>query len=118
MIAAGRKESYCRFEAPVETPAGGGSVDTDWQEQFVRWGALVIPPVRAELEAIAGGAVQAPLGAMLTVPDDPETRLVATSWRVSVESRTGVTTMWNIRKAVPSEGLGDLRFAVEANVPI
>lgn len=111
-LGAGALDTRCAFEQQVETPDGGGGFSLEWTEQFSRWGAFAFPSLRAQQEAIAGGAVQSTTGGTLTVREDTQTKLITHKWRVVAKGRT-----WNIREVRPGERTGFLRMSVEAGGP-
>lgn len=108
-MGAGKLDTRCTFEKPVEASDGGGGTTITWTEQFKRWGAFAFPSLRAQQEAIAGGAVQSTTGGTLTVREDSSTKLITHEWRVVAKGRT-----WNVREVRPGERTGYLRMAVES----
>lgn len=111
MIAAGRLDRRCLFQEPVETADGGGGVSVVWTDRFSRWGALALPSLKVQQEAIAAGAVTSATAGTLTVREDSATRDIGPSWRVEFGG-----LVWNIREVHPPVA-GDIRMAVESGVP-
>lgn len=118
MIDAGRLDARAVFEREVATADGGGGSAVAWTEQFTRWGALALPALRVQQEAIAAGAVQAPVGGTLTVHHDAQTATITAGWRVLLTLPSNVTQTWNIREVRPPLGDGTIRMSVEQGVPI
>lgn len=104
-------DSRCTFESSPEVSDGGGGSTLAWSEQFKRWGAVALPSLRKQQEAIAAGSVQSVTGATITVRDDSDTATITAGWRVVAKGRT-----WNIRQIAPSERNGYLRMSVESGV--
>ncbi|MEO0623136.1 MAG: phage head closure protein [Pseudomonadota bacterium] len=96
-MRAGKLNTRCDFDRSVKIPNGGGGEDLDWTFQFWVWGALVMPSLRAQQEAIAAGAKQSVTVATITVPEDSgTTALIDATWRVTAEGR-----VWNILEVRP-----------------
>lgn len=113
MIDPGALDTRVALEEPVEVSDGGGGFDLTWTQRFTRWGALAMPTLRAQQEAIAAGALQSTTGGTLTVRDDSDTRTITAKWRAVVTTRANVATTWNIREVRPAVGDGYIRFSVE-----
>lgn len=116
MIDPGRMDSRAAFQSAAEVADGGGGNALTWSTQFTRWGALELPSLSAQQEAIAAGSVQSTTGGTLTVRDDAETRTISAGWRAVVTPRVGTARTWNIREVRPPLGDGLIRMSVETGV--
>lgn len=118
---AGKLDRRCTFQKETRVSDGGGGYATTWAVQETRWGGLLTPTLRGQMEQIAAGAVTTVIAGVITVRDDSFTRQITRDWRVvTVEDATvspALTQTWNIRKVYPRERDGYIRMEVEAGVP-
>lgn len=118
---AGKLDRRCTFEKQTKVSDGGGGYETTWAVQGARWGGLLTPTLRSQMEQIAAGAVTTVFSAVLTVRDDSFSRQISNAWRVVIVADATVSPTlletWNIRKVYPRARDGWIRMELEAGVP-
>ena len=120
-MRAGKLDERVNFQSATQVSDGGGGFAVVWTDQFEVWGGFSYPRMSARMEVIAAGAVETAIGAELIVRDAPETRRIKKEWRAVVLKDGSVSPTeyetWNIRKVLPRQRDGFIRFQVEAGVP-
>lgn len=87
-MSASSRQFRANFSKPVRVSDGAGGNSLEWQPQFDRWVGLRLGSPVVSDEAVSEAAQVQVLDHRMTVPDDPETRLITLDWRVTVLKRT------------------------------